>query len=378
MIPKKLLFYPLIFGLLGAFTGLVLRYAFTGAIQGFPFKNVLHSHSHVLLLGFIFNALLILVWTKFTSNIDKVSFRYYIALQVCVSVMLVTFILQGYGFFSILFSTLHLWLSYILLVRLWKRLNGNDAINNLIKVGIVFHFLSSIGPYELGPLMVFEMQGSPLYEQAIFFYLHFQYFGVFFMWVLALLFERASVLLSKNHIVMITVSLLLLFAHSLDYSYDHWLINLVGGLGSILLLIVLLSFNRFYLKNESGLRYLYFILVFVAIMNVLGSFPGIADRVVESRLLLIGWLHLLFLGLYVPIIWFFFKKNIRLLIWAFYGFMFISTEIVLIFPGTISKLVPIPIMQLLFLTYLGVFISICLVHLPLLFERKSRLNQIKK
>jgi len=339
---------------------------------------VLHSHSHVLLLGFIFNALLILVWTKFTSNIDKVSYRYYIALQVCVSVMLVTFILQGYGFFSILFSTLHLWLSYILLVRLWKRLNGNDASNNLIKVGIVFHFLSSIGPYVLGPLMVFEMQGSPLYEQAIFFYLHFQYFGVFFMWVLALLFERASVLLSKNHIVMITVSLLLLFAHSLDYSYDHWLINLVGGLGSILLLIVLLSFNRFYLKNESGLRYLYFILVFVAIMNVLGSFPGIADRVVESRLLLIGWLHLLFLGLYVPIIWFFLKKNIRLLIWAFYGFMFISTEIVLIFPGTISKLVPIPIMQLLFLTYLGVFISICLVHLPLLFERKSRLNQIKK
>jgi len=377
MIPKKLLLYPLIFGLLGAFIGLILRYAFTGAIPGFPFKNVLHSHSHVLLLGFIFNALLILVWTKFTSNIDKVSYRYYIAIQVCVSVMLVTFIVQGYGFFSILFSTLHLWLSYILLIRLWKRLNGNEAINQLIKVGIVFHFLSSLGPYVLGPLMVFEMKGSPLYEQAIFFYLHFQYFGVLFMWVLALLFERASVFFSKRHLVMITVSLLLLFAHSLDYSYDHWVINLVGGFGSILLLIVLLSFNRFYLKNESGVRYLYFILIFIAVMNVLGSFPGIANRVVDSRLLLIGWLHLLFLGFYVPVIWMFFKKNISPLIWTFYGIMFIITEIVLVFPGTISKYVPIPIMLLLFLTYLGVFISICFVHIPLLFERKSRLNQIK-
>jgi len=374
MIPKKLLQYPLIFGLLGAFTGLVLRYAFTGAISGFPFKNVLHSHSHVLLLGFIFNALLILIWTNFTSSIDKVSHRYYIALQVCVSIMLVTFILQGYGFFSILFSTLHLWLSYILLIRLWKRLNGNDTINKMIKIGIVFHFLSSIGPYVLGPLMVFEMQGSPLYEQAIFFYLHFQYFGVFFMWVLALLFGSASVLLSKRHLVTITVSLVLLFAHSLDYSYDHWLINLVGGLGSMLLLTVLLSFHRFYLNNESGYRYLYFILIFVAVMNVLGSFPYIADRVVESRLLLIGWLHFLFLGLYVPIIWVFFKKNISSFIWALYGFMFIITEIVLVFPGTISKFVPIPIMLLLFLTYLGVFISICLVHIPLLFESKSRLN----
>ena len=104
MFPKKLWWYPLIFGMLGAFIGLVLRYAYTGAISGFPFKNVMHSHSHVLLLGFIFNSLLILVWTNFTQGIDKISYRYYVALQVCIALMLVTFILQGYDFFSILFS----------------------------------------------------------------------------------------------------------------------------------------------------------------------------------------------------------------------------------------------------------------------------------
>ena len=190
---KQLWFYPLIFGILGGLIGLVLRYAFTGAFTGFPLKNVLHSHSHVMLLGFIFNALIVFLWIFFTKGIDRLSFLYYIALQVCLSVMLVAFIIQGYALVSITFSTLHLWISYILLIRLWKRLDGNKNLVSLIKIGILFHFISSIGPYCLGPLMVLKMQESPWYQQAIFFYLHFQYFGSFFVWFLAVLFQKSSV-----------------------------------------------------------------------------------------------------------------------------------------------------------------------------------------
>ena len=374
MFPKKLWSYPLIFGVLGAFIGLVLRYAYTGAITGFPFKNVMHSHSHVLLLGFIFNALLILVWTNFTQGIDKISYRYYIALQVCIAFMLVTFLLQGYAFFSILFSTLHLWISYILLIRLWKRLIENTTINKFIKVGIIFHFLSSLGPYVLGPLMVLKMQSSPLYEQAIFFYLHFQYFGVFFVWMLAVLLQKVTVILSKKHIMIISFSLVLLFAHSLDYSYDHWSINVVGGLGSILLLGVLLSYNRYFRKVQIGYQFIYIIIILVALINIIGSVPSIANSVVENRLLLIGWLHLLFLGLYVPYVWVLLKQNISAIIWFIYGFMIVITEIILVFSATINKWIPIPIMWLLFFAYLGVFLCIWLVHTQLLFEKRTRIK----
>jgi len=374
MFPKKLWWYPLIFGMLGAFIGLVLRYAYTGAISGFPFKNVMHSHSHVLLLGFIFNALLILVWTNFTQGIDKISYRYYIALQVCIAFMLVTFILQGYAFFSILFSTLHLWVSYILLIRLWRQLNDNKTINTFIKIGIVFHFLSSVGPYILGPLMILEMHASPLYEQSIFFYLHFQYFGIFFIWMLAVLLQKTAVILSNKQLVVIAISLVLLFAHSLDYSYDHWSINVIGGLGSILLLGVLLSFKRYFQKGQRVYKFIYIIILFIALVNIIGSIPSIANRVVESRLLLIGWLHLLFLGLYVPFIWVLLKRNISLLIWVIYGFMFTITEIVLIFPAMITKWIPIPIMWLLFLAYTGVFLCICVVHTQLLIEKRNEIN----
>jgi len=374
MFPKKLWWYPLIFGMLGAFIGLVLRYAYTGAISGFSFKNVMHSHSHVLLLGFIFNALLILIWTNFTQGIDKISFRYYVALQVCIAFMLVTFILQGYAFSSILFSTLHLWVSYILLIRLWRQLNDNKTVNTLIKIGIMFHFLSSVGPYVLGPLMLLEMQASPLYEQSIFFYLHFQYFGIFFVWMLAVLLKKTAVILSNKHLVFIAISLALLFAHSLDYSYDHWSINVIGGVGSILLLGVLLSFKRYFQKGQRVYKFIYIIIIFIAIVNIIGSIPSIANRVVESRLLLIGWLHLLFLGLYVPFIWVLLKRNISLLIWVIYGFMFTITEIVLIFPGMITKWIPIPIMWLLFFAYTGVFLCICVVHTQLLFEKRNEIN----
>ena len=135
---KKLWIYPLIFGVLGVFLGLLLRFAYTGSLGGFAYKNVLHAHSHVLLLGFIFNALLIFVWIEFTKGIDKVSFYFFLALQVCMTIMVIAFILQGYAFYSILFSTLHLFLSYILLIRLWKRLEGSSNLILLTKIGIIF------------------------------------------------------------------------------------------------------------------------------------------------------------------------------------------------------------------------------------------------
>ncbi len=372
--PKKLWQYPLVFGVFGALIGLVLRYAYTGSISEFSFKNVLHSHSHVLLLGFLFNALLILVWTNFTQGFDKISYRYYLALQACVAILLIAFIIQGYAFYSILFSTIHLWLSYILLIRLWKRLTKNRVIHQLVKLGIIFHFISSIGPYLLGPLMVLELQESPWYQQAIFFYLHFQYFGVFFVWMLAVLLQKARVKLTKKHITIVAFSLVLLFAHSLDYSFDHWLIQVVGGLGSIGLLTVLLGFNNDFKNVQKQYKYIYFILLFIGFINIAGTIPYIANLVVGNRFLLIAWLHLLFLGMYIPFIWVTLTRKMSPLLWFFYGFVVLFSEALLVFPTLLAQWLSISVMWLLFIAYLGVTLCICYVHIKLLFEAKKELK----
>jgi len=367
---KQLWFYPILFGFLGAALGLILRYAFAEAIPAFPLKNLLHSHSHVMLLGLLFNALIVLLWSNFSKGIDGLSFRYYIALQVCVAAMLVTFIIQGYALHSILFSTLHLWLSYILLIRLWKRLEGNKQIVTLIKIGIVFHFISSIGPYCLGPLMAMDMQDSPWYQQAIFFYLHFQYFGSLFVWLLAGLLKRTTVILKKKHLFLITFSLICLYAHSLDYNFNHWSIRFFGGLGSILLFILFLNFKRAFLASRKPYRSIYLILIIIAFANILGSIPQIAHLVEDNRFILIAWLHLLFLGLFIPFIWVELPQKIGKPIWISYGIMLLFSEAILLFPTSLSQFFSTSVMWLLFAAYLGVFLSISIVHLTYLFKSK--------
>ncbi len=380
MFPKKLWVFPLLFGIIGAFIGLVLRYAYTGGItMPFNFKYILHAHSHVMLLGFLFNALLVFVWTNFTKEIDKVSYRYYVTMQVCMALMVIAFILQGYALYSILFLTLHLWISYILLVRLWKRLKGKKEILLLVKVGIVFHFLSSLGPYALGPLMVLDLKNSPWYQQSVFFYLHFQFLGVYFIWMFALLAKKVKLKIHKKVVIGISASLVLLYAHTLDYSFDHWAIQLFGGIGSVLLFVLLLKFRFSFISQSKGLRNIYYIVLLVVLINIVGTFPMIAELVVNNRFILIAWLHFLFLGLYVPFIWVFTNKKIYLWIWIVYLISVIITEFVLLFPALSLEWTSISTMDLLFYSYLLLFISLSLIHILLFKESEDRnkLNQIK-
>lgn len=373
MFPKKLWIFPIIFGLIGAFIGLLLRYAHTGAVifSSFSYKNYLHAHSHGMLLGLLFNAILILVWLNFSRKMDRISFRYYISMQVSMAAMIVAFIYQGYAFYSILFSTLHLWISYILLIRLWKRLEGNKELVLLVKSGIFFHFLSSLGPYALGPLMVFDMRDSPWYQQSVFFYLHFQFLGVYFTWMLALLFKKATVILNKFHVLIIVLSLFFLYAHTLDYSFDNWLIQLFGGLGSVMLFAVLFHLRSFFYNSNRNLRNIYLLVLTVTIVNFAGSFPWLADLVVSNRFVLIAYLHFLFLALYIPFIWVFLGKKISVHVWILYAVSVIFSEIFLLFPGTISIWIPVSVMDLLFYAYSGVFLSIAFVHLPIIFTNKN-------
>lgn len=366
---KRLWNYPIIFGLLGALIGLLLRYFFANPVFVFPLKNLMHSHSHVMLLGFVFNALVVLLWTNFTTEIDKTSYKYYIALQVCMGTMFVVFILQGYALFSILFSTLHLWISYILLIRLWRRLQGLEVIVNLIKVGIIFHFISSIGPYCLGPLMIFEMKESPWYQQAIFFYLHFQYFGSLFLWFFAIFLHKTSIQFNKKYVLLICLSLIGLYVHSLDYNFDHYLIQLIGGLSSLVLFFVFLSFAKQLKHQKNAYQYMYAILIILAICNILGSFPSIAFLVEINRFYLIAWLHFIFLGLFVPFIWIELSLTIKPRSWIFYCLMVLISELLLLLSDSAFSLFNISIMWLLLIPYAGITICFCAIHLKYLLKK---------
>lgn len=376
-VTKKILAYPIAFGFIGAFLGLLLRYVFTGKSIGLVFTNVLHGHSHIMLLGFIFNALLAFIWKYFTDAMDTWSYRYYLALQVCVVGMLISFPLQGYALYSILFSTLHLWISYVLLIRLWKRLKGTKNLVRLIKIGIVFHFISTIGPYCLGPMMVLKMKGSPWYQQAIYFYLHFQYLGVLFIWLLVVLLKRLAISLTKQQIIVLTLSLIGLYAHSLSYSFKNITITIVGGIASLGFIYVLFQVYKNAKTLNTKNKSILLVLFLLAFGNIVGSIPYVAELVANNCFLLIAWLHFIFLGVYTSFIWIEVFPNLSKKVWLFYAISLIISELLLVFPETVYELTNLSIVDLLFVAYLLVFICFAVVHLPYFLKLRHELTRTR-
>ena len=192
---------------------------------------------------------------------------------------------------------------------------------------------------------------------------------------MALLIQRTNLILTGKHIFGIAVSLVLLYAHSLDYSFDHLLIQIFGGMGSILLFVILLNFNGYFRYLERPYRFIYYTITFIAIINIFGSIPYVAQLVVDSHFLLIAWLHFLFLALYVPFVWVFLEQRIHTLIWFLYVFGLIISEATLVFPKMLTQLFSISTMWLLFIAYLGVFLAICMVHLRYLLSPGISVNQ---
>lgn len=328
------------FGFIAAVIGLSLRYFFVVPLP-FNFQFVLHAHSHLMLLGWLFNGLLLLIYKQWNLEMPTNHRKLFLGLGLCVLGMLLSFPFQGYALFSISFSSLHLWISYILLVKIWKLTKDKGLSGKLVKIGIFFFFLSTIGPYSLGPMMVNGMHDSPWYTQAIFFYLHFQYNGAFFFLMLAFIVEkwlRSGRAFNNNTFVwMMTLGSILTWFHTLDFSFDGIWINVLGGLGAVLQLIA----GWMLFKNISASKLKGFTLLILGMLaakltfQLFGSIPAIADAAVQNRFYLIAWLHFIFLGIFTPFIWENLKHNIkgypRLML--FYWLFFFATEAVLVIPS---------------------------------------------
>lgn len=220
--------------------------------------------------------------------------------------------------------------------------------------------------------MILNLQESPWYQQAVFFYLHFQYFGAFFTWFLAVFLKNTSIQITKQHVFFIGISLIGLYAHSLDYNFNHWVIQVIGGASSILLLYVFLNFFPSIKTVKKCYQNMYGILMIVAICNLIGSFPTIVSLIQTNHSLLIAWLHFLFLGLFVPFIWIECPIKISLGTWITYSLFIFISETLLLFPSKAYQLLNIPITWLLLIAYLGVFMCISIIHLKFLFIKLKK------
>lgn len=192
----KPIYYSIPFAnfLIAALLGVLLRSIYVFPIEGMTFLYVLHAHSHLALLGWLYMLVYVLLVEKFAvknPKEEKFYQRLFWVTQVSVMGMAVTFPFQGYAAPSIFFSTLHIICSYLFVYRLWRY---NVLVNNqlalLVKTALFLMVLSTIGIWFLGPAVGMMGKTSPFYQLCIQFFLHFQFDGWFLTAFLALLYTQ--------------------------------------------------------------------------------------------------------------------------------------------------------------------------------------------
>ncbi len=200
--------FSLINLLIVALLGLLMRYKIGFEFPFLDQKHLQHSHSHFAFTGWISHTLMVLMIlflenkTKHTANVltDKYT-KILTANLICAYGMLVSFIIQGYGLISIIFSTASLFVAcvfaYFYLQDL-KRIAKDDLSKNWFKAALFFNVFSSLGTFALAYMMVTKNIHQNEYLASIYYYLHFQYNGWFFFACMGLLFSILNLKSSEN------------------------------------------------------------------------------------------------------------------------------------------------------------------------------------
>jgi hypothetical protein len=309
---EKLFKIPLVFLFIASCIGLLLRYQIISPVEGIVYSNFLHAHSHVMFLGWVCNVLLIAFTTEFHA-VQKFKVIFWF-LQFCILGMLVSFPLQGYGAFSITFSTLHI-VGVVVFVVLFFRASKTKRTTSLIlaRSALLFFMLSSLGPFFLGYLKANSLDHTDLYRFSIYFYLHFQYNGFFLLGILSLLVKLFEEQMPNQHFQKIAWGSYILigccipaYFLSILWAQPSMIFNLIGFLAALLQIIGLSFFiapTQYFFRNSkfAQTERLLFLISFSAlalksILQLISTIPAAAVFADEYRSIVIAYLHLMLVG----------------------------------------------------------------------------------
>jgi hypothetical protein len=309
----KIAFHFLIFS---AIAGVILRYYNFSPIKGLNYKFLLHTHSHVALLGWMHFALAVALVKEFLPNEVKKFNAVLLLTLVTVIGMMFSFPFQGYAAVSITFSTLFLFTSYWFVYEFYRRLKAagdNSIAAQWLRWALFFLIISSLGPWALGPILVFGESHGALYNLSIYYYLHFLYNGFFVSAVFAIMLKwldnNGFKYNSKSAICFFQLTVYPIvpaYALSMLWTNPPSWVYIIAGLAAALQLIGLFygwSILTLFLRSIKNKFYQFiFSLVLIAYslklaLQVFSAIPVIADYVYETRLFTaIGYIHLVMLG----------------------------------------------------------------------------------
>ncbi|MFD1315051.1 hypothetical protein [Namhaeicola litoreus] len=154
----------------------------------FDYAHLVHAHSHVAFQGWIYIVLFVLCTNLFLTKKQIEKGHYLLQLKLTLFIIfgiLVSFSLQGYGVYSIIFSTLFQFMNYWFIFCFFKDLKQpslqyKNSISVLfLKTGLWLAVLSTLMPWGVGILSAKGMSDTEAYQSFIYSFLHFQYNGWF-------------------------------------------------------------------------------------------------------------------------------------------------------------------------------------------------------
>lgn len=306
--------------LLVASMGILMRLKFLLPMPFVNLKHLQHAHSHFAFAGWVTHALMLclVVVTHRLSRGDQLpkhQMKILLANLFCSFGMLCSFIHQGYGAVSIMFSTLSILVSYCFAIALWKDLKVQQLdtkIARWFRVALIFLVLSSIGTFCLAYMMSTHQVEVKKQLAAIYFYLHFQYNGWFLFALLGLachVLRRYGVHLKAtdllyNVLCVVTIPLYLLSVLWWDMgALAYSVLVLLTGSQCAIWVYWMISLYKTNLKSQIAIpNYIKTILWFVCwavllkvVLQTLSVIPALSHFVYGFRPVIIGYLHLVLL-----------------------------------------------------------------------------------
>ncbi|MEE9372820.1 MAG: hypothetical protein V3V00_07170, partial [Saprospiraceae bacterium] len=320
--PRKWLSIALLNFFLAGCLGVLMRFAFVSEVSWMDYRYIMHAHSHMAMLGWLYLSLFILLVSYFLDahqQSKSIYKRLFALTQIAVIGMFLSFPFQGYGLYSITFSTLHILLSYAFAYRFIKDLgsNGDHHFASLlfVKSALGLMIISTFALFAMAPVMASEMKQSAWYYGLVQFFLHFQFNGWYIFGILSLSFrllEYWNIIIPKRKVIifysLLLFSCLFTFALAVTWSTPVSGLFWINSLGVSLQFLALVYLFRMLKPYYSSIRRklqgwilaLFSIAVLSFIMKIVVQsavvIPYIATVAYTIRLYVIGFIHLILLA----------------------------------------------------------------------------------
>ncbi len=305
-----------------ALAGVTLRYKINFPLPSLNQKYLLHGHSHFAFDGWVALALMTLMVHYLQKNNVVTNYKKYhrVLFANCLTAygMLISFIAQGYALYSITFSTLSIFVSYVFIFYFWRdlgKVRDKSYAPQWFKGAMILWALSSLGAFTLAYLMANHIMVQDYYFAAVYFFLHFQYNGWFLFVCFGLLVYH---LFSKGFLPVAAIGkkLFIVMAATVAPAYFLsilWLklpktLHLVADIAGVLQLLVLFYFMQLYPivkknipnKITKATQYLWIMasvaFILKIILQTLSIIPFLSHLAFGFRPVVIGYLHLSFIG----------------------------------------------------------------------------------